>query len=112
MKDYLAGDAQWRWPHLGDAAPQGVKLNLLTVGGVSVVGHWAKDAGFIAWAPLIRITDKQAFQTALKYFSAVRRHGPAFEQAYRLLVEQGTDPAQAIDIVVDNTKPQCHTAAS
>lgn len=109
MKSYLAGDAQWRWPHLGDVAPQGVKLNLLTEGGVSVVGYWAKNAGFVAWAPLIRITDKQAFQTALKYAKAIR--DPSFEQAYRSLVEMGTDPAQAIDIVVDNAKQNCHAKA-
>lgn len=105
MKNYLAGDAQWRWPHLGDNAPQGVKLHLLTEGGVSVVGPWADDAGFVAWAPLIRITDKQAFDTAVRYQQGVRQFGRRFGDVYRSLVQMGVDPSVAID----DAKQQWHT---
>ena len=34
--------------------PRGVKLNLLTRGGVAVYGSWAVDS--VAWAPLLQVT--------------------------------------------------------
>ena len=49
MKDYLAGQAVWRMP-ADDPPPLGVKMLLLTPGGVCVIGTWETWA--IAWAPL------------------------------------------------------------
>ena len=46
-----AGDIYWRYT---EPAPRGVKLTLLTRGNVQVTGEWADNAGYKAWAPLIR----------------------------------------------------------
>jgi len=53
VKDYLAGEATWRLPHI-DKPPGGAKVLLLTPGGICVVGPWAEWA--VAWAPLPRLT--------------------------------------------------------
>lgn len=34
--------------------PRGVKLLLLTEGGVTVLGTWSDNGNFIAWAPLLQ----------------------------------------------------------
>lgn len=48
---YLAGDSSfWRY---AVPAPKGIKLSLLTKGGVQVVGVWEDDL-YVAWAPLIK----------------------------------------------------------
>ena len=47
----LPGDLYWRDAVL-NPPPIGVKLLLLTEGGVAVVGDWKDDGGFIAWCPL------------------------------------------------------------
>ena len=53
MKDYLAGQANWRTP--GEQAPPlGVKMLLLNAGGVCVIGTWGDWA--VAWAPLPQLT--------------------------------------------------------
>lgn len=39
-------DPEWHPP------PGGVKLLLLTEGGVAVIGTWAEHAGFVAWSYL------------------------------------------------------------
>lgn len=47
-----------QWNYVGwashPAPPGGVKLQLLTKGGVTVLGTWSDNAGFIAWAPLLQ----------------------------------------------------------
>jgi hypothetical protein len=54
-KDYLASKApEWNYPPLDPPAPKGTKLNLLTIGGVAVLGNWQDDQGYVAWAPLIK----------------------------------------------------------
>lgn len=51
MKDYLAGQAEYRYPHIGEPTPPGgAKVLLLTEGGVCVVGSWGPH--MLAWAPL------------------------------------------------------------
>lgn len=52
MKDYLAGNTVWRTPE-EQAPPLGVKMLLLTGGGVCVIGTWGDWA--IAWAPLPKV---------------------------------------------------------
>lgn len=49
-------EAQWNYPkYPGDnQPPHGVKLQLLTKGGISTYGQWQDNAGFIAWAYLIK----------------------------------------------------------
>jgi hypothetical protein len=54
MKDYLAGQAVWRMP-ADDPPPLGVKMLLLTPGGVCVIGTWETWA--IAWAPLPKVPE-------------------------------------------------------
>ncbi len=52
-----SNEAQWHYPdYPGDPAPPpGRKLQILTVGGVSIYGQWGgKKAGHIAWAYLIQ----------------------------------------------------------
>jgi len=51
---YLAGEAEWNYMGIDDSPPVGVKLNILTSGGIAVQGTWRDDSDFIAWAPLIR----------------------------------------------------------
>ena len=43
-------DPEWHPP------PGGVKLLLLTEGGVAVIGTWADGAGFVAWSYLPKRT--------------------------------------------------------
>jgi len=45
------GDATYRDP-IADPPPRGVKLLLLTSGGVAVLGDWRDDSNLVAWAPL------------------------------------------------------------
>jgi hypothetical protein len=54
VKDYLAGQAVWRMP-ADDPPPLGVKMLLLTPGGVCVIGTWETWA--IAWAPLPKVPE-------------------------------------------------------
>ena len=52
MTDYLAGGAEFLYPHAGDPpAPENVKVLLLTRGGVCTTGHWHRD-WCIGWLPL------------------------------------------------------------
>lgn len=54
MKEYLAGNSVWRTP-ADDQPPLGVKMLLLTPGGVCVIGAWETWA--IAWAPLPKVPE-------------------------------------------------------
>lgn len=54
-KDYIADSApEWRYPLLDGEPPRGKKLNLLTSGGIAVIGQWAENSNYIAWAPLLK----------------------------------------------------------
>lgn len=44
----VSSEVYWRY----DTAPRGVKLFLLTIGGVAITGDWRDNSGFIAWHPL------------------------------------------------------------
>lgn len=44
-------DPEWCPP------PMGVKILLLTEGGVAVIGTWRDDGGFIRWSPLPKRND-------------------------------------------------------
>ncbi len=47
----FAGDVYFRTPQ-EEPPPRGVKLLILTSGGVCVIGDWRDDGGFWAWSPL------------------------------------------------------------
>jgi hypothetical protein len=52
-QDRLNARMQWRY----EVAPhRGAKVQLLTIGGMSVVGTWYGELGeaFLAWAPLLK----------------------------------------------------------
>jgi hypothetical protein len=51
---YVASaETLYRYPDAGDSLPPGgAKVILLTEGGVAIVGRWARNSGFVAWAPL------------------------------------------------------------
>ena len=52
MTDYLAGGAEFMYPHAGDPpAPENVKVLLLTRGGICTTGLWHRD-WCIGWLPL------------------------------------------------------------
>lgn len=55
-KGYLAAEhPEYSYPEAGDPpAPRGVKLQILTTGGIAVLGEWKDDTNFMAWAPLIK----------------------------------------------------------
>ena len=61
-RDYIAGEAVYRYPDAGDdLPPTGAKVLILTDGGVCIIGQWRGDGGFTAWAPLPRRdADKEA----------------------------------------------------
>jgi len=46
-----SGEAYWRDPEK-ERPPRGVKLLLLTTGGVAVIGDWTDESNFVAWSPL------------------------------------------------------------
>lgn len=48
-----SGVVYWRDPG-EDAPPRGVKLLLLTSGGVACFGEWRNDSNYVAWSPLPR----------------------------------------------------------
>jgi len=50
----IAGAVYWRYPEI-DAPPRGVKLLLLTSGGIACLGDWRDDSNLVAWSPLPRI---------------------------------------------------------
>jgi hypothetical protein len=47
----LAGEVGWNDPEW-NPPPRGVKLLILTSGGVAVLGDWRDDSNFVAWSPL------------------------------------------------------------
>lgn len=47
-KPYRAGEVEWIYPQEQEP-PTGVKLNILTVGGVAIQGNWQYSVGFVAW---------------------------------------------------------------
>lgn len=47
----VAGEVYWRDPE-EHPPPRGVKLLILTSGGVAVFGDWMTDSNFVAWSPL------------------------------------------------------------
>jgi hypothetical protein len=49
-----AGQVYWRYPEY-QPPPRGVKLLLLTSGGVACLGDWREDSNLVAWSPLPRI---------------------------------------------------------
>lgn len=61
---------QWYYKGWADhpQPPTGVKLQLLTEGGVTVLGTWSDNGNFIAWAPLLqRNKEIEAVILASKY---------------------------------------------
>jgi hypothetical protein len=46
-----SGVVYWREPQ-DEPPPRGVKLLILTSGGVAVFGDWMDDSNFVAWSPL------------------------------------------------------------
>ncbi len=57
-KDYVAGEAGYLYPGVGDALPPGgAKVLLLTEGGVTVSGTWSNDGRYLAWSPMPRRSD-------------------------------------------------------
>jgi hypothetical protein len=46
-----SGDVYWRDPD-EHPPPRGVKLLLLTSGGVACFGEWSRASNFVAWSPL------------------------------------------------------------
>jgi hypothetical protein len=48
-----SGEVYWRDPDQ-EPPPRGVKLLILTSGGVAVFGEWMTDSNFVAWSPLPR----------------------------------------------------------
>ena len=46
--------ARWQYPHIGEHAPAGVVVQLLTQGGVAVRGVWNDLGDYIAWAPMLK----------------------------------------------------------
>lgn len=47
----VSQDVYWRY----DPPPRGVKVFLLSKGGVAITpGEWRDNAGFIAWFPLLK----------------------------------------------------------
>ena len=46
-----SGEVYWRDPDQ-EPPPRGVKLLILTSGGVAVIGDWADDSNMVAWSPL------------------------------------------------------------
>lgn len=53
-KSYYVGQDYWLDP-AKYPPPQGVKIQLLTNGGISVYGQWDPDS-YVAWGPLLRTT--------------------------------------------------------
>ena len=47
----LAGQAYWRDPEK-EPPPRGMKLLVLTSGGVTVISDWVTDSNFVAWSPM------------------------------------------------------------
>ncbi|MEJ6003735.1 hypothetical protein [Paucibacter soli] len=57
-KGYVAGQAGYLYPALGDAPPPaGAKVLLLNAGCVCITGVWTNDGRFLAWSPLPREED-------------------------------------------------------
>jgi hypothetical protein len=48
-----SGEVYWRDP-ADEPPPRGVKLLILTSGGVAAIGDWVDDSNFVAWSPLPR----------------------------------------------------------
>lgn len=46
-----SGEVYWRDPEWCPP-PRGVKLLLLTSGGVACIGDWRDDSNFVSWSPL------------------------------------------------------------
>ena len=46
-----AGQVYFRDP-ASDPPPRGVKLLILTTGGVTVVGDWSDKSNYAAWSPM------------------------------------------------------------
>ena len=47
----VAGTVYWRDP-AKEPPPRGVKLLVLTSGGVTVIGDWVTNSNFVAWSPM------------------------------------------------------------
>lgn len=64
-----SGEVYWREPS-DQPPPRGVKLLILTSGGVACFGDWMDDSNFVAWSPLpkrrvIRMPSDDQFMAAL-----------------------------------------------
>lgn len=46
-----SGEVYWRDPG-SEPPPRGVKMLILTSGGVAIIGDWNDDSNFVAWSPL------------------------------------------------------------
>lgn len=55
----VAGQVYWRYPEW-EPPPRGVKMLLLTSGGVACIGDWRDDSNLVAWSPLPKVyTDEK-----------------------------------------------------
>lgn len=47
----ISGEVFWRNPD-EEKPPRGVKLLMLTSGGVTVIGDWVTNSNLVAWSPM------------------------------------------------------------
>lgn len=54
LKGYETDPAlKWIYPHK-ELPPMGVKLAILTIGGIQITGTWRWDGGYVAWQRLFK----------------------------------------------------------
>lgn len=82
-KSYLAAEnPEYYYPAAGDPpAPLGVKLQILTTGGVVTLSQWSDDTNFIAWAPLLKRNKAKEAQLTkpVDHMTAHARHASGLD---------------------------------
>lgn len=70
LKVVTSPSPEWLLPRNAEP-PRGKTLNLLLYTGVSCKGEWRDDAGFVAWAPMLKIGPE--VKQELENFAAIAR---------------------------------------
>lgn len=94
----VSGEVYWRDPH-GSPPPRGVKMLILTDGGVAVIGSWTDDSNFVAWSPLPK---KRPSDLQSRIFSILSKSNMTADQ----IVEEVKAPRSTVIVAINALKKQ------
>jgi hypothetical protein len=95
----VSGEVYWREPK-DHPPPRGVKMLILTDGGVAVIGDWMDDSNFTAWSPLPK---RRPEDLKSRVFSALKKKSMTADQLSQELATPRSTVLVAINALKNNS---------